>query len=149
MHTGLTRLARWIREESELRSSEAEIDHLRRTYDPRIKAVTRPPWNERQALLAELFFELEFPESAIERIRTDRAIRRCRRYAIPIPDKPREGEENQDWNYSQIAGHLLTDRAHQRLRQEIAVERKMIREPVLAWIAIAISAFSLVVAIIS
>ncbi|HEV7344281.1 MAG TPA: hypothetical protein VGN60_01425 [Devosia sp.] len=80
----------------------------------------------------------------IEWIKTKRLIRTAVRYSVPIPTRA----EGEDWEQSRHLGHwLLTPVGATKLRREVAVEVDIRQKPWLNWLAVAISAASLVVAL--
>jgi hypothetical protein len=149
MHMMLKNLMRWRDERLRITSAEHEIERVRELYAPRIAAAKHPPWDTYHQLVSEMFFELELSQSEIDQVQTNRRLREARHLDVPLPPKPKEGEENEDWRYSQVVGHVLTEEGHRRLRHEIADERELVRKPRLAWAAIVISSVSLLISLLN
>lgn len=142
MHLLIKNIVRWRDERYQIIFAEHEIERLEAEFKPKIEAVRKPPWNDYQSLVSEYLFERNLQQAIIDDIETKRLIRAARRHGIPIPKRPMELEDNEFWEHSQV-GHILTLEGRRRLRHEVALEREMLRKPLVAWAAILISLVSL------
>ena len=149
MNLMLRNIIRWRDERHRIVLAEHEIERVRDRYAPKIAAAKRPPWDTYHQIVSDMFFELELSQSEIDQVQTSRRLREARQFDVPLPPKPKDGEENDDWRYSQVVGHVLTDEGHRRLRHEIANERELVRKPRLAWAAIVISSVSLLISLLN
>lgn len=145
MHTIFQNILRWRDERHRKIMAEHQIERLNEEYGPQIAKVKRRPWNDYHRLLDELRSELQFPEGEIDQIDTARRLRAARRFSVPIPKRPEDGEEDEYWHFSPAYGHVLTELGHQLLRHEIAHERELRERPVIAWLALAAGGLGLII----
>ena len=136
-------LLQWRDEKNQIAALALEIEHVYETHRPKISALKRPPWNNYQFAVSEMLAEIDPLQAELDGIETKRRLRRARKWGVPIPDRPKSGEENDMWKLSAFHEHVLSEQGHLFLRRETALEREIAQKPLISWAALAISVVSL------
>lgn len=92
----------------------------------------------------------QLTEAEIDAIETKKAIDRAIAWDVPIPPVPRsEDEDDQYWHWCRVHGrYYLTDEGRALLRREAYAEMEMRFKPWLTWLAIGMSATSLIISVV-
>ncbi|WP_146177364.1 hypothetical protein [Breoghania corrubedonensis] len=137
------------REQRCISNARAQIEKIEAHYRPKLAELRRPPWDEYHQLMAEYMDEIDIKQGKIDKIKTTRRIILAEKFDIPIPKQPSEMEDNEYWEHSKFYGHVLSLEGHKKLRHEIIREREIFWWPILVWLPISVSLFSLALSIIS
>ncbi|PVB60801.1 hypothetical protein [Labrenzia sp. 011] len=151
MHLLIKNLLRYREERHQIISAQHETERLEDLYRPKIEAAKEKgsPWDDYRSILSEYHHEVGLPRQLIDEIETRQRVRSAQKYQIPIPKKPEVGEDSEYWESSMFGDHVLTLEGHRKLRHDIAAERELVQKPVLSWIAVSVSLFSLLLSFLS
>lgn len=136
----------------ELAHEREEITRLRQEFTrlaetDGLKEGTRPF----EDLYSEFRSYWQIPEANVDAILTKAAISSAHKWGVPVPERPFSWSESQNeyWYFNTIhRKHYLTTVGFQAIRHGIAAEKDILHRPWLSWGAIAISIFSLAVAVL-
>ncbi len=141
-------LMRYRDDRHELGQLWHQIDRLGEEFDRRTEGLCKQSEDYRQQIEV-YYYELDTLLAGIAQLETRRMIHRAGRWRVPIPQKPRKKEQNDDfWEWHRLHGqYYLSEDGASKLRKEIFQESEMFWKPWLSWGAIAISIVSLAVVI--
>ena len=100
-----------------------EITKLERFYNPKI---SKAKGLDRNNLITERDFEISIIHYEWQYKKNEQIISNAIKYDLAIPIKPREYEDNENWDISSF-GYMLTSKAKKHLKKEIREEQKYIR----------------------
>lgn len=97
------------------------------------------------ALEAEIHFaqqDVQFAYEHLSMVTTKKLVHEAYRLMVPIPPRPRRGEENEFWEATlDNSGHYLTYKAITELKRAIREEKLAPFEPMFKWGGLVLGAF--------
>jgi hypothetical protein len=140
-------LRQWIKEELQLRRLRKEMARLDRLYAKDIAAAKEAGQSSEEIYLleGERYSQWIVPSDEADIIRTNRLVRKAQMMGLPIPKRSVDaGLWEQTMHFYKWR---LTDAGFTLIRREIALENEIRQKPWLNWMTLAISLFSLAIAV--
>jgi hypothetical protein len=136
----IQRIADWLDD----RKATRQVRKVNEDFAPKVAAAKKEQkWEERDQLLSDWQFETDAALDPLYARKAGRLGAKARKYDISVPPKPGNPDESsEDWILSNTTGQwLLTQKAEERLRREIKIERRASYDELRKWATLVFAVF--------